>query len=104
MWLTLLAIGVGVLCAFAVCVSIFGGLHVAVLLFGVGLNGIAIDYCLQYVTRASAQMRELRTIACATFCRNHARRGDHPYRLRNSDARAFSGTAFNSRSFPRSAC
>ena len=49
-WLTLLAIGVGVLCAFAVCVSIFGGLHVAVLLFGVSLNGIAIDYCLQYVT------------------------------------------------------
>ena len=50
MWLTLLAIGVGVLCAFAVCVSIFGGIHVAVLLFGVSLNGIAIDYCLQYVT------------------------------------------------------
>jgi predicted exporter len=46
-WLTLLAIGVGVLCGFAVCVSIFGGLHVAVLLFGVSLNGIAIDYCLQ---------------------------------------------------------
>ena len=49
-WLTLLAIGVGVLCGFAVCVSIFGGIHVAVLLFGVSLNGIAIDYCLQYVT------------------------------------------------------
>jgi predicted exporter len=49
-WLTLLAIGVGVLSGFAVCVSIFGGLHVAVLLFGVSLNGIAIDYCLQYVT------------------------------------------------------
>jgi predicted exporter len=49
-WLTLVAIGVGVLCGFAVCVSIFGGIHVAVLLFGVSLNGIAIDYCLQYVT------------------------------------------------------
>src|ERR1700691_5203402 len=49
-WLTLIAIGVGVLCGFAVCVSIFGGIHVAVLLFGVSLNGIAIDYCLQYVS------------------------------------------------------
>ena len=49
-WLTLLAIAVGVLCGFAVCVSIFGGVHVAVLLFGVSLNGIAIDYCLQYVS------------------------------------------------------
>ncbi len=50
LWLTLLAIGVGVLCAFAVCLSIFGGLHVAALLFGVSLIGIAIDYCLQYVS------------------------------------------------------
>ena len=49
-WLTFLAIAVGVLCGFAVCVSIFGGIHVAVLLFGVSLNGIAIDYCLQYVS------------------------------------------------------
>lgn len=49
-WLTLLAIAVGVLCGFAICLSIFGGIHVAVLLFGVSLNGIAIDYCLQYVT------------------------------------------------------
>ncbi|HXN86115.1 MAG TPA: MMPL family transporter [Candidatus Binataceae bacterium] len=50
LWLTLLAIAVGVLCAFAVCLSIFGGLHVAALLFGVSLIGIAIDYCLQYVS------------------------------------------------------
>lgn len=49
LWLTLLAIGVGVLCAFAVCLSIFRGLHVAALLIGISLNGIAIDYCLQYV-------------------------------------------------------
>jgi len=49
LWLTLLAITVGVVCAFAVCFSIFGGLHVAALLFGVSLIGIAIDYCLQYV-------------------------------------------------------
>lgn len=50
LWLTLLAIAVGMLCAFAVCLSIFGGLHVAALLFGVSLIGIAIDYCLQYVS------------------------------------------------------
>jgi predicted exporter len=48
--LTLLAIGVGVLCAFSACLSIFGGIHVVVLLFGVSLIGIAIDYCLQYIT------------------------------------------------------
>jgi predicted exporter len=50
LWLTLLAIGVGVLCAFSVCLTIFGGIHVVVLLFGVSLIGIAIDYCLQYIT------------------------------------------------------
>jgi len=49
LWLTLLAIGVGVLCAFAACLTIFGGVHAVVLLFGIGLNGIAIDYCLQYI-------------------------------------------------------
>jgi len=50
LWLTLLAMAVGVLCAFAVCLPLFGGLHVAALLFGVSLIGIAIDYCLQYVS------------------------------------------------------
>jgi predicted exporter len=50
LWLTLLAIGVGVLSAFAVSLSIFGGLHVVALLLGVSLIGIAIDYCLQYVS------------------------------------------------------
>ncbi|MFZ0890405.1 MAG: MMPL family transporter [Candidatus Binataceae bacterium] len=49
LWLTLLAIAVGVLCAFAVCLWVFGGFHVVALLFGVSLIGIAIDYCLQYV-------------------------------------------------------
>lgn len=49
LWLTLLAISVGVICALAVSLSLFGGLHVAALLFGVSLIGIAIDYCLQYV-------------------------------------------------------
>lgn len=50
LWLTLLAIAVGVLCAFSVCLSVYGGIHVVVLLFGVSLIGIAIDYCLQYIT------------------------------------------------------
>ncbi|MGH8324225.1 MAG: hypothetical protein ACRETD_10580, partial [Steroidobacteraceae bacterium] len=50
LWLTLLAIAIGVVCAFAACFAIFGGLHVAALLFGVSLIGIAIDYCLQYVS------------------------------------------------------
>lgn len=50
LWLTLLAIGVGVVCAAALSLWIFGGLHVAALLFGVSLIGIAIDYCLQYVS------------------------------------------------------
>ena len=50
LFLTILAIATGVLCAFAVCLSIFGGIHVAALLVGISLNGIAIDYCLQYVS------------------------------------------------------
>jgi len=50
LFLTLLAIAVGVLCAFSVCFAIFGGIHVAALLIGISLNGIAIDYCLQYVS------------------------------------------------------
>jgi predicted exporter len=50
LWLTLLAIAIGVLCAFSACLSIYGGVHVVVLLFGVSLIGIAIDYCLQYIT------------------------------------------------------
>ena len=49
LWLTLLAIATGVVCAFSVCLTVFGGIHVIVLLFGVSLIGIAIDYCLQYV-------------------------------------------------------
>jgi predicted exporter len=50
LWLTLITIGVGVLCAFAVSLWVFGGIHIVALLFGVSLIGIAIDYCLQYVS------------------------------------------------------
>ena len=50
LWLTLLAIGVGIVCAFAFCLWWFGTLHVIALLFGTSLIGIALDYCLQYLT------------------------------------------------------
>lgn len=50
LWLCALAIGVGVLCAFSVSFWLFGTLHVAALLFGVSLIGIATDYCLQYIS------------------------------------------------------
>jgi predicted exporter len=50
LWLTALAIGVGVVCAFAVSLWLFGTLHVAALLLGVSLIGISLDYCLQYLS------------------------------------------------------
>ena len=50
LWLTILSIGSGVVCAFAVSLWVFGTLHVAALLFGVSLVGIALDYCLQYLS------------------------------------------------------
>ncbi|HZB90197.1 MAG TPA: hypothetical protein VE397_02075, partial [Stellaceae bacterium] len=48
--LTLLAIGTGVICALSASLWLFGGLHVAALLFGTSLIGIALDYCLQYLS------------------------------------------------------
>jgi predicted exporter len=50
LWLTALAIGVGVVCAFAASLWLFGTLHVAALLLGVSLIGISLDYCLQYLS------------------------------------------------------
>jgi predicted exporter len=50
LWLTALAIGVGVVCAFAASLWLFGNLHVAALLLGVSLIGISLDYCLQYLS------------------------------------------------------
>ena len=69
LWLTLLAIAVGVLCAFSVCLSVYGGVHVVVLLFGVSLTGIAIDYCLQYITARFGPDSGHRGSACAACCR-----------------------------------
>ena len=54
LWLSLLAVGVGVTTALSVTLAIFGELHVAALLFGVTLIGIAVDYSLQYFSEVFA--------------------------------------------------
>lgn len=54
LWLSLLAIGVGITTALSVSLAIFGKLHVAALLFGVTLIGIAVDYSLQYFSEIFA--------------------------------------------------
>jgi predicted exporter len=43
LWLSLLAIGVGVVTALSAGLFLFGGLHVGALLFGVSLIGVAVD-------------------------------------------------------------
>jgi predicted exporter len=52
--LNLLVIGVGILVAISSSLLIFRELHVAALLFGVSLIGIAVDYGLQYCTEVFA--------------------------------------------------
>lgn len=49
LWLTVLSIAVGVICAFAASLWWFGSLHIITLTFGASLIGIAIDYCMQYL-------------------------------------------------------
>lgn len=49
MLLGVLAIAVGILCALAACLALFGELHVVALLFGVSLISISVDYALQYL-------------------------------------------------------
>jgi predicted exporter len=44
----ILAMGIGILVAFAASLFLFGELHVGALLFGVSLIGIAVDYSLHY--------------------------------------------------------
>jgi predicted exporter len=46
LWLSILVIAVGVLCALSASLWLFGELHVAALLFGVSLIGISVDYSL----------------------------------------------------------
>lgn len=48
LWLSILVIAVGVLCAFAFSLWLFGELHVGALLFGVSLIGMSVDYSLNY--------------------------------------------------------
>ena len=55
LWLSLVAVGVGVTTALSVSLAIFGELHVAALLFGVALIGIAVDYSLQYFSEVFAR-------------------------------------------------
>ena len=50
--LNLLALGVGVGVAFAGTFLVFGEIHVAALLFGTSLIGVAVDYGLHYCTTA----------------------------------------------------
>ena len=54
LWLTLLAIGTGVMTALSVSLWLFGELHVGALLFGVSLIGVAVDYSLQYCSEIFA--------------------------------------------------
>lgn len=48
LWLNMLAVGTGLLVGFAASLAAFGEIHVASLLFGTSLIGIAVDYGLQY--------------------------------------------------------
>lgn len=48
LWQNLLVIGIGAGAALSVCLLLFGQLHVVVLLFGVSLIGIAVDYGMYY--------------------------------------------------------
>jgi predicted exporter len=49
LWFNVLALTVGVTCAFSASLWLFGALHVGALLFGVSLIGVAVDYSLHYV-------------------------------------------------------
>ena len=61
LWLSVLVIAVGVLCALAASLWLFGELHVAALLFGTSLIGISVDYSLHFCAeRFSADARSAR--------------------------------------------
>ncbi len=54
LWLSLLVIAAGVVAGLVASLLVFGELHVATLLFGVSLIGVAVDYSLQYCTEMFA--------------------------------------------------
>jgi predicted exporter len=65
--LSVLAIGVGIVCAFAATLLLFGEMHAVALLFGVSLIGVSVDYSLQYFCEyfdadASTPMLRLRRV------------------------------------------
>ena len=61
LWLSVLVIAVGVLCALAASLWLFGELHVAALLFGTSLIGISVDYSLHFCAeRFSTDARNAR--------------------------------------------
>ena len=67
LWHSLLAIGVGVLCAFSLSLAIFREVHVIALLFGSSLIGTTVDYCMHYF--------------CEVFVRDGARPWDRLRRV-----------------------
>jgi predicted exporter len=65
--LGVLAIAVGIVCAFAATLLIFGDMHAVALLFGVSLIGVSVDYSLQYFceyfdAEAPTAMKRLRRV------------------------------------------
>ncbi len=48
--LSLLSIGTGILCAFCVCLMVFGQIHLFSLVIGASLIGVSIDYAFHYLT------------------------------------------------------
>jgi len=65
--LSVLSIGVGIVCAFAATLLIFGEMHAVALLFGVSLIGVSVDYSLQYFCEyfdpeAPTKMKRLRRV------------------------------------------
>ena len=65
LWLTLLAMGVGILVALSACLALFGAPHVGALLFGVSLIGVVVDYSLRYSPKSSPVRRRCRRPGCA---------------------------------------
>ena len=102
--LNLLALGVGIAVAFAGTFLIFGEIHVAALLFGTSLIGVAVDYGLHYCTTAfgtaavTGRQRLAFVMPAITPRPRH-----HPDRLRGAGHRAVSRPASRSRCSPSSA-
>jgi predicted exporter len=85
-----LALGVGMGVGLSGSLMLFGELHVAALLFGTSLTGVAVDYGLHY----SACWFDLATPTARPCAAGHrAGAGHHADRLRGADAGAIFGAA-----------